>query len=106
MRFSVSTRFKTFFHGHSYTGNQLGAAVALASWELLHRRRPRSTQGNGAGLARELDSLWALAAVGDVRREGLAAGVELVADWKTRRAFALKRSRRHCVRGDGAKGRP
>src|SRR6185369_16006204 len=27
--------FKTFFHGHSYTGNQLGAAAALASLELL-----------------------------------------------------------------------
>ena len=27
--------FKTFFHGHSYTGNQLGAAAALASLEIL-----------------------------------------------------------------------
>src|SRR6185503_7393193 len=27
--------FKTFFHGHSYTGNQLGAATALASLDLL-----------------------------------------------------------------------
>ena len=27
--------FKTFFHGHSYTANQLGAAAALASLEIL-----------------------------------------------------------------------
>ena len=27
--------FKTFFHGHSYTGNQLGAAASLASLEIL-----------------------------------------------------------------------
>ena len=27
--------FKTFFHGHSFTGNQLGAAAALASLEIL-----------------------------------------------------------------------
>ena len=27
--------FKTFFHGHSYTANQLGAAAALASLDLL-----------------------------------------------------------------------
>src|SRR3954449_4047995 len=27
--------FKTFFHGHSYTGNQLGAAAALASLDIL-----------------------------------------------------------------------
>ena len=83
--------FKTFFHGHSYTGNQLGAAVALASWELLHQPKAKVRRKSMERvLARELDSLWALAAVGDVRREGLVAGVELVADWKTRRAFALK----------------
>src|SRR5208337_3589249 len=27
--------FKTFFHGHSFTGNQLGASAALASLEIL-----------------------------------------------------------------------
>src|SRR6478736_5533640 len=30
------SEFKTFFHGHSYTGNQLGAAAALASFKLLN----------------------------------------------------------------------
>jgi adenosylmethionine-8-amino-7-oxononanoate aminotransferase len=30
--------FKTFFHGHSFTGNQLGAAAALANLELLQTR--------------------------------------------------------------------
>ena len=36
-------------------------------------------------LARELKSLWPLAAVGDIRQEGLVAGVELVDDWEQRR---------------------
>ena len=83
--------FKTFFHGHSYTGNQLGAAAALASWELLNQpkvKKRRKAMENVLG--RELNSLWSLAAVGDVRREGLVVGVELVADWKSRRAFPLK----------------
>ena len=83
--------FKTFFHGHSYTGNQLGSAAALASWNLLlqsNNKKRRKTMERD--LDHELESLWALAAVGDVRREGLVVGVELVADWKTRRAFALK----------------
>ena len=39
---------------------------------------------------KELETLWDLAEVGDVRREGLVAGVELVADWKKRKAFPLK----------------
>ena len=41
-------------------------------------------------LANELETLWEIAAVGDVRREGLVSGIELVADWKTRKAFPLK----------------
>ena len=40
--------FKTFFHGHSFTGNQLGAAAALASLEILQSQasapRARSLQ--------------------------------------------------------------
>src|SRR5215472_13608300 len=34
--------FKTFFHGHSFTGNQLGAAEALANLQIL--RRPACTR--------------------------------------------------------------
>ena len=41
-------------------------------------------------LSVELESLWPFARGGDVRQEGLVAGVELVADWKTRKAFPLK----------------
>jgi len=82
--------FKTFFHGHSYTGNQLGAAAALASWELLSQSNAKTRRkAMEKVLGQELHSLWSLAAVGDVRREGLVVGVELVADWKTRRAFPL-----------------
>ena len=83
--------FKTFFHGHSYTGNQLGAAAALASWELLNQPKAKKRRkAMEKVLGRELNSLWSLATVGDVRREGLVVGVELVADWKSRRAFPLK----------------
>ena len=82
---------KTFFHGHSYTGNQLGAAVALASWGMLNQPKAKTRRkAMERVLAHELNSLWSLAAVGDVRREGLMVGVELVSDWKTRRAFSLK----------------
>ena len=83
--------FKTFFHGHSYTGNQLGAAVALASLDILHRAESKKKRRALEKLLRdELQTLWSLAAVGDVRRDGLVAGVELVSDWRTRKAFPLK----------------
>jgi adenosylmethionine-8-amino-7-oxononanoate aminotransferase len=83
--------FKTFFHGHSYTGNQIGAAAALASLELLQTKQ--STQARATlqeTLTKELRSLWSLPNVGDIRQVGLVAGVELVRDWRTREPFAAR----------------
>ena len=83
--------FKTFFHGHSYTGNQLGAAAALASLEVLQSAASIRARAHLQQLLRaELQSLWALSAVGDVRQVGLVAGIELVRDWRTRKPFALR----------------
>jgi adenosylmethionine-8-amino-7-oxononanoate aminotransferase len=83
--------FKTFFHGHSFTGNQLGAAAALASLDLLTapaslhaRERLEST------LRQELRSLWRCPQVGDVRQVGLVVGLELVKDWRARAPFDLR----------------
>ncbi len=82
--------FTTFFHGHSYTGNQLGAAAALASLELLEGKASVKARARlEDDLRRELKSLWLLPQVGDVRQAGLVAGVELVRDWRTREPFAL-----------------
>lgn len=82
--------FKTFFHGHSYTANQLGAAAALASLDLLEsqasigaRRRLERT------LREELHDLWDLSVVGDIRQIGLVAGIELVKNLRTREPFDL-----------------
>ncbi len=83
--------FKTFFHGHSYTGNQLGATVAKSSLDLL--QSPASIRARAKVerlLERELQSLWSLPNVGDIRQVGLVAGVELVRDWRTRAAFDLR----------------
>jgi adenosylmethionine-8-amino-7-oxononanoate aminotransferase len=83
--------FKTFFHGHSFTGNQLGAAAALASLDIL--QSPASVQARKKlqrVIRDELQKLWALPNVGDIRQVGLVAGIELVKDWRTRRPFALR----------------
>ncbi len=83
--------FKTFFHGHSFTGNQLGAAAALASLDILQtsqsvlQRKRLQKQ-----LHEELQTLWPLTHVGDIRQVGLVAGIELVKNWRTREPFALR----------------
>ena len=83
--------FKTFFHGHSFTGNQLGAAASLASLEILESEKIiRARQNLEKILREELGSLWSLPNVGDVRQVGLIAGIELVKDWRTREAFDLR----------------
>ncbi len=83
--------FKTFFHGHSFTGNQLGAAAALASLDLLQTEKSKRQRAQlQTWLHTELQTLWALPQVGDIRQVGLVAGIELVKDWRTRKPFALR----------------
>jgi adenosylmethionine-8-amino-7-oxononanoate aminotransferase len=83
--------FKTFFHGHSFTGNQLGAAASLASLDILQDAASvRARAELQKNLRAELASLWRLPNVGDIRQVGLVAGVELVKDWRTRESFALR----------------
>lgn len=83
--------FKTFFHGHSYTANQLGAASALASLEMLQSKASAQARKKlESHLREELKSLWSLPKVGDVRQVGLVAGIELVKDWRTREPFDLR----------------
>ncbi|MEJ0000717.1 MAG: adenosylmethionine--8-amino-7-oxononanoate transaminase [Verrucomicrobiota bacterium] len=79
---------KTFFHGHSYTGNALGCAAARASLKIFADEA--TLEGNAVlakKLARLLERLWEHPHVGDVRQEGLIAGIELVRDFSTREPF-------------------
>jgi adenosylmethionine-8-amino-7-oxononanoate aminotransferase len=70
--------FRTFFHGHTYTGNPLACAAALASLRLfeqestLERLQPKIEL-----LAELLAPVEALAAVAEVRRRGFMVGIEL-----------------------------
>lgn len=83
--------FKSFFHGHSFTGNQLGASAALASLEILQSNESlRARKLLESTLRDELQRLWNLPNVGDIRQVGLVAGIELVRDWRTREPFDLR----------------
>jgi adenosylmethionine-8-amino-7-oxononanoate aminotransferase len=77
---------RTFFHGHSYAGNALGCAAALASLELLELLLPL-LPNKVALLARELAPLADEPHVGDLRQAGLMVGVELVRDRNDRATY-------------------
>ncbi len=82
--------FKTFFHGHTYTGNPLGCAVALASLELFQKERILACmQPKVAYLERRLkEEFVPLAHVSDVRQWGFMVGIELVEDKNGRKNYA------------------
>jgi adenosylmethionine-8-amino-7-oxononanoate aminotransferase len=83
--------FKTFFHGHSFTGNQLGAAAALANLEILQSSTSiRARQSLQRAIQQELKTLWTLPNVGDIRQVGLVVGIELVKNWRMREPFELR----------------
>jgi lysine---8-amino-7-oxononanoate aminotransferase len=79
---------KTFFHGHSYTGNALGCAAALTNLKIFETDRTLERNSVLAQtLARNVARFWEHPNVGDVRQEGLICAIEIVRDFGTRAPF-------------------
>jgi adenosylmethionine---8-amino-7-oxononanoate aminotransferase len=78
--------FNAFFHGHTYTGNALACAVALASLRVFEAERVlENVRARAEQLRKRLaNDCQALRHVGDVRQWGLMVGIELVQDRDTR----------------------
>ena len=80
---------RTFYYGHTYTGNPVGCAVALASLDLFDADRViESLAGKVERLTMRLeDTIAPLRHVADVRQRGLMVGIELARDTATRTAY-------------------
>jgi adenosylmethionine-8-amino-7-oxononanoate aminotransferase len=69
---------RTFFHGHTYTGNPLACAAALASLDVSEQERTLERLGPKLDLlGRLLEPVAAHPAVAEVRRRGVMTGIEL-----------------------------
>ena len=80
--------FRTFFHGHTYTGNPLCCAVALANLDVFEEEETISRLGPKIErLVLHLERLRGLPHVGDVRQRGLMVGIELVSDRETKSPY-------------------
>ncbi|MDR7000112.1 adenosylmethionine--8-amino-7-oxononanoate transaminase [Neobacillus niacini] len=81
-------KLKTLFHGHSYTGNQLGCAVALENLRIFEKENLVEEVAKKAEyLHTLLEELKSLPYVGDIRQLGFMCGIELVFSKETKEPF-------------------
>ncbi|HMK42529.1 MAG TPA: adenosylmethionine--8-amino-7-oxononanoate transaminase [Dissulfurispiraceae bacterium] len=83
------SELKTFFHGHSYTGNPLACAAAVASLDIFKSDRTLEIMREKIALVEShLEAMASLPHVGDVRSKGLMIGIELVRDKASKEPYA------------------
>lgn len=83
---------KTFFHGHTYTGNPLACAAAIANIDLFKKERTlQNLQSKIILLKKELKRFAELEHVGDIRQKGFMVGIELVKNKETKRPYPLEK---------------
>ncbi len=89
---------KTFFHGHTYGGNPLGAAAALATLDIFEEERTlEMLQPKIARLAEHLARISHHPHVGDARQRGFIAAIELVHDKAAKEPYPWTERRGHAV---------
>jgi adenosylmethionine-8-amino-7-oxononanoate aminotransferase len=80
---------RTFYHGHTYTGNPLACAAALASLGIFRKEKLLERTRKKIHLfGNLLQDFYTIEAVGEIRSCGLIAGIELVADPAKKTPFA------------------
>jgi adenosylmethionine-8-amino-7-oxononanoate aminotransferase len=89
---------KSFFHGHTYGGNPLAAAAALASLDVFEEEQTLANlPPKVARLTEHLARIARREHVGDVRQRGLMAGIELVRDRAAKEPYPWAEKKGHAV---------
>jgi len=79
---------RTFYHGHTFTGNQLGCAAALANLDLMGKKEFLFGVQEKSGILQEfLEPLAAHPHVSEVRLRGMMGGIELIKNKKTNEPY-------------------
>jgi adenosylmethionine-8-amino-7-oxononanoate aminotransferase len=81
---------KTFFHGHTYSGNQLACAAAIANLKIFSKEKTLYKMRTKINLLnKELAEMIKFPNVGDIRQKGFMVGIELVKDKGSRKPYPL-----------------
>ena len=84
-------KLKTFYHGHSFTGNPLAASVAVENLKIIEEDKIiESLEPKILKLKSELEKFKILDCVGDVRHLGMIGAVEIVKNKTTKEKFPFK----------------
>ncbi len=79
---------KTFYHGHSFTGNPLAASIAVENLKIYKEEKIiESIQPKIKKFAECLKKFEGLKHVGDIRQTGMVCAVEIVKDTETKEPF-------------------
>jgi adenosylmethionine-8-amino-7-oxononanoate aminotransferase len=90
---------KTFFHGHSYTGNPLACAAAIASIDIFEQDNViASLPAKIEHVRTKLQSIAKLSHVREVRQCGLMVGIELAFNRQSPFPFELNIGAKVCSR--------
>lgn len=84
--------YKTFYHGHSFTGNPLAASIAIENLKIFKEEKIiENLQPKIEFFHKSLEKFKKLKHVGDIRFIGMVAALELVEDKETKKSFDPKK---------------
>ena len=95
---------KHLFHGHTYTGNPIAAALSLKNLELYKKYNLiRKIQNTSKIFKDRTDEISNINLVGDIRHKGMVMGIELVKNKKSNKLVTFSQSINKVVFEEGRK---
>ncbi len=95
---------KHLFHGHTYTGNPISAALSLKNLELYKKYNLiNKIQKTSKIFQDRINEIHNLDLVGNIRHKGMVMGIELVKNKKSKKPFTAERSINKIVFEEGRK---
>jgi len=83
--------FKTFFHGHTYTGNPVACAVALENLLIFEEEKViEKLKAKTIAFSKCLERFLEHKNVGEIRQKGFMCGIEIVKDKESKDIFPYK----------------